>query len=263
MLARLAIAIEDEWHTDDTSLVVGLDDRTSQSVFNSRRDGVLLYRHVAKTFIMFLGLGRIGGFTVAAADRLIWRFDELRRFPAPVISDAELQAPRIGRMLTLSPERFAEIVEQGTTVRLAGKAVQEAGAVFEGDRGGNGPQVYVAIHDEVLRRWDHRCAITGRKVAPGPRPHPELRVVEIRPRRLGGPLHVANYLPMLSIAEPPWRSGAISVGPQLDFLAVLDRLEPELLEAMRPEGRLLVPDDPALWPAAEHLAYHRMHIFGG
>lgn len=241
-------------------MLVELDDRTSQAVFRSIHDGILLYRHVAKTFVMFLGLGRVAGCTVGAAGRLIWRFDELRWLAAPVISDAELQAPRVQRMLALSPERFIEIVAQGTTARAADKAVQEASAAFDIDRRA-GPEVYVAVHDEVLRRWDHRCAITGRRFAPGPRPHPDLQVVEIRPRRLGGPLHTANYLPMVAMAQSPWRSGAISVGPQFDFLAVLDRLEPELLKAMRPEGCLLVPDDPAFWPGAEHLAFHRTYVF--
>ena len=261
-MARLAIAIEDDGQSDDKSLVVELDDRTSQATFKSRGDAVLLYRLVERTFIMFLGSARIGGFTVAAAGRLIWRLDDVRRFRVPVISEAELHVPRVRRMLWLSAERFGEILEQGAASLLVGKVVEEAGAPFDSERRGHGLESLVAVHDEVLRRFNYRCAITGRQFKPGPRPHPDLGVVEIRPRRLGGPQHAANYLPMIPMAEPAWRSGAISVGSQFDFLAVLDRLEPEVLEAMRPEGRLLVPDDPAFWPAAEHLAFHRTHIFG-
>jgi hypothetical protein len=259
-MPRLAIAIEDDWLPEEVSVLVQLDDRISQAVFRNRRDLVLLYRHVPKTFLMFMGAGRVAGYSRAGPDQLIWRFDQLRRFPAPVISDAELDAPRVGRMVDLAEERALQIIEQGTNVAAEGLATQEAAAAFDASRAG--AEIHLAVHDEVLRRWSYRCAITGRQFAPEGRPHPILQVVAIRPRALGGPLHAGNYLPMVAPAERAWRSGAIAAGPQFDILAVLDRLPPDLLEAMRPEGKLLVPDDQAFWPGAEHLAFHRTHIFG-
>jgi len=257
-LARLAIAIDEDWGDGDAELAVGLDERTSQSVFKGRREPVLFYRHIDRAFVMYLGLGRVAGYA-ADADRLVWRFADVRRFRTPVISDAERDVPRVRFMLGLAPERFLDIVKQGTEA-AADSAVAEAAAAFEGGR--RSPETYLAVHDEVLRRWNYRCAVTGRQFSAGARPHPHLDLVEIRPRRLGGPLHAANYLPMVSFAAEGWRKGGISVGQHFDLLAVLDRLAPELLEAMRPEGRLLVPEDPTLWPAAEHLAFHRAYIFG-
>jgi hypothetical protein len=67
---------------------------------------------------------------------------------------------------------------------------------------------------------------------------------------------------MVELAERAWVTGVISVGPAFDFLAVQNRLNPNLLEAMPQSGKLIVPGDPAEWPDAECLAFHRTRIFG-
>lgn len=161
------------------------------------------------------------------------------------------------RMLALSDERFAELLrlsEQAVRIAPAAEArVVEPWAVNFS---------LVELHDEVLRRWDYRCAITDIQFAPEGRPHPSLRLVPIRPRELGGTYTVDNILPMVEFAEHAWRSGAIGVGANLELLAVLDRLPPDLLTAMPRDGRLIVPEDRLLRPNPENLAYHRMHVFG-
>lgn len=260
-LARLAVAVDDDGQVDDDAIVLRADDRLSQALFKSRRERVLFYRLVPKTLLMFFGLGSVAGYTASRSDQAIWRFDGLRRFANPVVSDAELGAQGVRRMLALAAERFKEICDSGEGGASARGGASEAGATYEPPPQPPDLGTYAAVHDEVLRRWNSRCAITGRQFAPGSRPHPHLQLVAIRPRQLGGPLHVQNYLPMIESARQAWLDGTIAVGVHLEFLAVLDRLPPELLEAMRPEGRLLVPEDPALWPNPEHLAFHRHHIF--
>ena len=64
------------------------------------------------------------------------------------------------------------------------------------------------------------------------------------------------------MAERAWTHGHLTVGHELGLLADLARIEPELLEAIRPEFQLLVPEDPQLWPDPEHIAFHREHVFG-
>jgi hypothetical protein len=56
--------------------------------------------------------------------------------------------------------------------------------------------------------------------------------------------------------------GAISVGEDLDFVAVTNLLDPDLLEKMRPEGRLLLPAQRRHWPDTANLRYHRDNILG-
>ena len=48
-----------------------------------------------------------------------------------------------------------------------------------------------------------------------------------------------------------------------DFSIVVDfrQIDPELLERINPDGRLLVSDNPLLCPTPENLAWHRRHIF--
>jgi hypothetical protein len=254
-VARLALALEDEGQIAEGTVMLALDDRTSQAVFRSRRESVLLYRLVPQTLVVFSASARVGGMTQASDRRLIWRFGEMRTFPTPVVSDKEVGAPGVRRMLQLTPERLADIVSEGARPATT-PGGSDSAAPF------TGISTYEAIYEEVLRRWNYRCAITGQQFSPSRRPHPDLSLVAIRPRELGGPLHVDNYLPMVALAAEAWRAGAIGVGEKGELLAVLDRLSPDLLEQMPLNGRLVVSSDPARQPAAEHLAFHRLNIFG-
>jgi hypothetical protein len=67
---------------------------------------------------------------------------------------------------------------------------------------------------------------------------------------------------MVAAAARAWEQGHISVGASGDLVAVLDKLDPDLLEQMDRGGRLLLPDDPTLRPDPADLAFHRQHIFG-
>jgi len=161
-------------------------------------------------------------------------------------------------MLTLSDERYAEIIAAATPGAPATAEAAEAHFSFEAE---HAPMdAYLAVRAEVLRRWNYCCAITDTQFAEGLAP--ELRLVPIRPREMGGPLHASNYLPMVELAERAWLTGGISATDDLEIVAVMDRLDPDLLAAMPPNGRLVVPADAALRPDIGHLAYHRSYIFG-
>ena len=135
--------------------------------------------------------------------------------------------------------------------------VAEAGAVFEADM-----DVRFAIYRQVLERWDYRCAVTGERF-PGATPlHEELEVAMIRPQALGGPLHVRNYLPMVTEAAELWLHGNMTVTDSLLLSFVFDRVDPNLLRRIPSGFRLIVPTDPELRPDPAHLAFHRQHVFG-
>jgi predicted restriction endonuclease len=160
-------------------------------------------------------------------------------------------------MLTLPDERYGRILDAGTAA-IDKSQLAEAALPFQAERAPT--DAYLKVRAEVLRRWNYCCAVTDTQFASGEAP--ELRLVAIRPRERGGPLHAGNYLPMVERAERAWLTGGISVTDQYELVAVLDRLDPELLAAMPPDGKLIVPRDPALRPDPEHLAYHWTYVFG-
>lgn len=256
-MVKLALAIGEGSELGESRALLGVDQRTAREAFARLGERVLVYQFADKVFLGFVGSGTVTGVNLTSDGFRLVTVDQYRRFAAPVIGAAELGAPGARRMLRLGDERYEEIVGLAKASDFAGAA--EAAVQLQ-----DAPSlaVYLAIHDQVLRTWDCRCAVTGRQFEPGPRPHPHLRVVAIQPRERGGPLHVRNYLPMVETAERAWLTGAISVTPASDFVAVLNQLDPDLLEAMPRSGRLVMPGDETAWPDPELLGWHFSHVFG-
>lgn len=251
-MARLGLAAGEDARFVGDSVVLPLDRRAADAAARAGGQTVLIYQIVPRSLVTFLGRGRVAGLTYPAErGPIMCRVEDYAPFLAPEVSSAEASLPRAQLMLSLSDERFAEIFEHGTV--LPELAADEAPAPYLG--------TYLTIRDQVLAAWDYRCAVTGQRYAPQGKAACELEVIPIRPREMGGPLHVRNCLPLTPKAADAWRRGWIAAGPGLQMLAVLDRLEPDLLEQMRPEGQLLVPANAALVPDAEHLAFHREHVF--
>ena len=261
-MARLALSVEDESQLRYDRASLRIARRTGQAAFRNLGETILLYRPATGAFVVFFASAQISGVEIDTDKRhFLCRLQQLVRFDAPVVSDAEIVIPGVRRLLALSSERFSEIFDRARSQAESHAEAAEAAVAFEHSRS-RALAIYLAIHDEVLGRWDYRCAITGMRFAPAARPHPSLRVVAIRPRDRGGPFHVRNYLPLTEMAERAWTHGHLTVGHELGLLADLARIEPELLEAIRPEFQLLVPEDPQLWPDPEHIAFHREHVFG-
>lgn len=254
-MAKLALAIEESVLRHGADVVLGVDRRVANAAAGEGGRDVLLYQLVPGSFVRFLGLGRLGALIFGAErDTITCRIEGVRAFVSPVTSTAETGLPRAQSMLSLTDERFAEILAGSD---LAEIQIEEADAAFAPDTA-----TYEAIYRQVLERWDYRCAVTGQRFPEATGTHRELRLVAIRPRERGGPLHVRNYLPMVEDAARAWQRGDIGVTDGLEFVAVQDRLSADLLERMRPDGRLLVPDAASLGPDPQHLAYHRTHVFG-
>jgi hypothetical protein len=251
-VARLALAAGETAQFHNGTVQLLLDRRTADAAARAGGQTVLLYRIVPKSLVTFLGQGRIARLEYRErAASIACRIEDYRAFAAPEVSSSEAAIPRARIMLPLSDERFAEIVDRSATSDTAQHA-EEASAPFV--------STYLTVRDQVLRAWNYRCAVTGTRFAPTDAPS-RLEVIAIRPRAAGGPLHVQNCLPLVAMAASAWRQGWIAAGPGLDILAVQNRLDPDLLERMRPEGTLLVPDRPELAPDPEHVTYHREHVF--
>ena len=122
-------------------------------------------------------------------------------------------------------------------------------------------EAYTSLYRLVLVSYGYRCALTGARFeAPTLSLHPDLDVTAIQPRDQGGPLSIANYLPMLVSLTPLFRDGLITI--EDDFRIVVPQpqlLNGDTLSALR--ASLVLPEEP-LRPGAAFLAHHRRYALG-
>lgn len=261
-MAKLALAVGEETRLGPDRVSFRLGTRAAQIAHRAFGQSIIVYQ-TAPGVVMFTGSGRVLGLDFEAPGFESLRLGEYRAFAAPLPSDAEEEArdPGVRRSLSLSDERFEDILRAAADADLNAQALAEATAVFAQDRKA-GVDAYLKVHDQVLQRWKYGCVLTGAQFKPSAnRPHPQLRVVAIWPRELGGPLHVRNYLPMVGEAEHAWIHGHITLGPSFGFQVSERLIDPELREKLLPLGKLELPAEPSLWPDPELVAYHRTHIF--
>jgi hypothetical protein len=121
---------------------------------------------------------------------------------------------------------------------------------------------YESLQRLVLTSYGYRCALTGESFAPvSGLLHPRLDVVAIRPRIHGGPLSIANYLPMVGELVDAFEHGTILV--EDDYRIVVpnaDLLDPA--HRIRLRSALHVPAEHLFRPGAAYLAYHRRFVLG-
>ena len=120
---------------------------------------------------------------------------------------------------------------------------------------------YTGLYRLVLLAYGNRCALTGARFAPPVLTlHADLEVEAIQPREEGGPLAIANYLPMIGTLAPAFRDGLITI--EHDYRILVPHpslLDGELLSALR--TTVLLPDEP-FRPGPEYLAHHRRYALG-
>jgi len=136
---------------------------------------------------------------------------------------------------------------------------EEAQRGFAADHSNNAHTDLQAI---VLMSYGYRCVLTGAQFKrPAMHLHADLDVVAIQPREAGGPLAIANYLPMLASLAAPFRDGLITIAD--DFRIVVPH--PELLDRDMLAGlrvSLALPEDPLFRPGSQFLAHHRRYALG-
>ena len=118
-----------------------------------------------------------------------------------------------------------------------------------------------SLYRLVLLTYGYRCALTGARFAPPISAlHPDLDVIAIQPRDQGGPLGIANYLPMIASLTRTFRDGLLTIEDDYRILVTRpELLDRDTLAALR--TRLVLPEEP-FRPAAEFLAHHRRYALG-
>jgi hypothetical protein len=106
-----------------------------------------------------------------------------------------------------------------------------------------------------------RCAFTGEELGPAMTLDPTAVLLRLGARAdemLGD-----DAIPACPDAIFAFERGHLALGVRYEFLVALDRISPELLERLNPNGRLTLPDDPALRPHPHALAAHRADFAEG
>ncbi|WDR04834.1 hypothetical protein PSQ90_10990 [Devosia rhodophyticola] len=137
---------------------------------------------------------------------------------------------------------------------------QEAGAWFE-----QAPELgtHLAIYQQVLVAYGFRCALTGAAFEPiSQGVHGDLAVVAIRPRELGGPLHVSNFLSLSNAAASAFARGHWLIGDDYSVVTDRDVMAPAFAEKLDADGKLFLPKDRLYHPDRVQLAWHRTRILG-
>ena len=121
---------------------------------------------------------------------------------------------------------------------------------------------YSGLYRLVLLSYGYRCAFTGARFGPPVLTlHADLDVEAIQSREQGGPLAIANYVPMIPTLVRPFRNGLMTI--EDDYRIVVphtDLLDRSMLAALR--TTLIVPDDMMFRPGQQFLAHHRRYALG-
>lgn len=122
-------------------------------------------------------------------------------------------------------------------------------------------EAYTGLYRLVLLTYGYRCALTGARFSPPVLTlHPDLEVEAIQRREEGGPLAIANYLPMITALARPFRDGLITIEDDYRILVPHpDLLDADMLAALR--VGLILPEEP-FRPGATYLAHHRRYSLG-
>ncbi len=161
-------------------------------------------------------------------------------------------------MLHLPAEGFDGIVRAGV-LPAAEDGLLEAAQSFEGPVRDPTP---VRVYRQVLEAYGYRCAVTGEQFEPGKSPHPRLRLLFLKPRQQGGPLHVRNLMPMVETAHAAWTRGTLSATADHRVVTVIRDLDLTLFDRIEQIGRLHLPTDERYGPDPAWLGYHFEQIFG-
>lgn len=122
------------------------------------------------------------------------------------------------------------------------------------------------FRDEAFRRhvrlaYDNRCAISGLRLINGGG-RPEVQAAHIKPVASAGPDSVRNGLALSGTLHWMFDRGLISVDEDYRILRAPGVPE-DVARLMRPEARLLLPDDEAMRPHPSFLRFHRERVFKG
>jgi hypothetical protein len=154
----------------------------------------------------------------------------------------------------LPEAEFAAILSRQTPAR-GPSGFAEAETRFEAS-----PLDRVSLQSIVLAAYSNICAFTGVPLMSTTADDAHAPIVAIRPLASGGSPAPHNFIAATYSARLAFEAGHLTVGPDFEFIAALDKIDPELLDILNPIGRLRLPALSAA-PDEDALAFHRSNIF--
>lgn len=252
---RLALAIEGGFNGAWDSFTVLIEPATARVIANFTATDLLVLPLLPATGD--IGLARLVGLEADAAGHPLARLAAVRRFGRAADFASRLGGPF--PLQLLSDDDYSVILAAAESETFTQPDATPAGGMADFSVGfahvadPDAPPV-TAVLETLRRETSNLCALTGAPLVPEAIP---------TAIRWEGPdrLHVNNLLLLSPSAEQAFREGHFTIRDDLSIIVDFRRIDPELLELINPDGRLLVPQNPALRPAPVNLAWHRRHIF--
>ena len=113
----------------------------------------------------------------------------------------------------------------------------------------------------IFGAYGYACAFTGKDLHAEAAADPRGYLLNIGT----DPLTVDPTLliPASLAAIHAYERGHLALGPRYNFLADMETIDPELLEALNPIGRLTAPSDPSFYPSHAAMTAHLIAFMRG
>lgn len=121
----------------------------------------------------------------------------------------------------------------------------------------------VAFSRQVREVYDYRCAMSGLRLRNGGG-RPEVQAAHIRPVEHHGSDSVRNGLALSGTLHWMFDRGLVSVAADGETILISHNKVPQDVvgRLLRPDGKLLRPENPSHAPHPENLRWHRENVFG-
>jgi hypothetical protein len=113
----------------------------------------------------------------------------------------------------------------------------------------------------VFAAYGFVCAFTGRDLRAEASADPRGYLLNIGSNPLA--TDSALLIPACLDAIHAYERGYIALGPRYNFLVDMETIDPELLEALNPIGRLAAPSDPSFYPSQAAMTGHLIAFMRG
>jgi putative restriction endonuclease len=114
----------------------------------------------------------------------------------------------------------------------------------------------------VRMAYEKRCAMTGLRLINGGG-RPEVQAAHIQPVAEMGPDSVRNGLALSGTVHWMFDRGLISIGDDYKILVAGDHVPEDALRLLNQSRTINLPKDPAFYPNALYLKFHRDKVFKG
>jgi hypothetical protein len=113
----------------------------------------------------------------------------------------------------------------------------------------------------VFGAYGFACAFTGRDLRAEAAADPRGYLLVLGPDPLS--TDPTLLIPATLDAIHAYERGHLALGPRYNFLVDMETIDPELLEALNPLGRLAAPSDPSFYPSQSAMTAHLIAFMRG